>query len=70
VDVLAGRTRATGHLTEDAWVAPARLGDEDVLLAKPLLYMNRSGGPVARLLAEMQASPADPRAGASNPCSR
>jgi len=40
-------------------VAPARLGDEDVLLAKPLLYMNRSGGPVARLLAEAQASPAD-----------
>jgi PTH1 family peptidyl-tRNA hydrolase len=31
----------------------------DVLLAKPLLYMNRSGGPVARLLAEAQASPAD-----------
>jgi peptidyl-tRNA hydrolase, PTH1 family len=59
VDVLAGRARATGRLTDDAWVAPARLGGEDVLLAKPLLYMNRSGGPVARLLAEAQASPAD-----------
>ena len=40
-------------------MAAARLADEDVLLAKPLLYMNRSGGPVARLLAEAQASPGD-----------
>jgi PTH1 family peptidyl-tRNA hydrolase len=59
VDVLAARTRAQGRLAGDAWVAPARLGDEDVVLAKPLLYMNRSGGPVARLMAEAQASPAD-----------
>ncbi len=59
MDVLAGRARATGHLTEDSWVARARLADVDVLLAKPLLYMNRSGGPVARLLEEAQASPGD-----------
>jgi PTH1 family peptidyl-tRNA hydrolase len=57
LDVLAARSRAVGHLAEDAWVAPARLGDQDVRLVKPLLYMNRSGGPVARLLAEAQAEP-------------
>jgi len=59
VDVLAARARAQGLLADDAWVAPARLGDEDVLLVKPLTYMNRSGGPVSRLLAASQASPAD-----------
>ena len=59
VDVLAARARATGRLAEDAWVAEARLGDEDVRLAKPLLYVNRSGGPVARLLAEQGGAPAD-----------
>jgi len=55
VDVLAARARALGHLADDAWVAGVRLGDEDALLVKPLLYMNRSGGPVARLLAEARA---------------
>jgi PTH1 family peptidyl-tRNA hydrolase len=57
VDVLAARARALGHLADDAWVAGVRLGDEDVRLVKPLLYMNRSGGPVARLLAEARAEP-------------
>ena len=55
VDVLAARARALGHLADDAWVAEVRLGDEDVLLVKPLLYMNRSGGPVARHLEEARA---------------
>jgi PTH1 family peptidyl-tRNA hydrolase len=59
LDVLATRAHARGRLADDAWVAGARLGDEEVLLAKPLLYMNRSGGPVARLLAEAEAAPAD-----------
>jgi PTH1 family peptidyl-tRNA hydrolase len=40
-------------------VASCRIGGEDVLLAKPLLYMNRSGGPVARLLAGRVAAAAD-----------
>jgi len=59
VDVLAARARATGRLADDAWVAEVRLGDEEVRLAKPLLYMNRSGGPVARLLSEQGGGPAD-----------
>jgi PTH1 family peptidyl-tRNA hydrolase len=59
VDLLAARVRAQGRLADDAWTAGARLGDEDVLLVKPLLYMNRSGPPVARLLAEGSATPAD-----------
>jgi PTH1 family peptidyl-tRNA hydrolase len=57
VDVLAARAGAAGRLADDAWVAAVRLGDEDVRLVKPVLYMNRSGGPVARLLAEAGAEP-------------
>lgn len=59
LDVLASRVSARGRLADDAWVAEACLGDEDVLLAKPLLYMNRSGIPVARLLGVASAAPAD-----------
>ena len=59
VDALAGRSGATGLGTGDAWVAPLRRGEESVLLVKPLSFMNASGVPVARLLAEREASPGD-----------
>jgi PTH1 family peptidyl-tRNA hydrolase len=57
--VLAARANATGRLHADCWTAECRLGELDVLLAKPLLYMNLSGGPVARLLAEGGGSPGE-----------
>jgi PTH1 family peptidyl-tRNA hydrolase len=50
VDVLAARTCAPGRAEGELWVAAARLAGLDVLLAKPLAYMNRSGPPLARLL--------------------
>jgi PTH1 family peptidyl-tRNA hydrolase len=55
VDVLAARHRAAGRLQSDAWIAYTSLAGEPVLLVKPQSYMNRSGGPVARLLAEAGA---------------
>jgi PTH1 family peptidyl-tRNA hydrolase len=59
IDELAARTRAAGRHDRDAWVAEATLGGEPVQLVKPLSFMNLSGEPVARLLAEQQAAPAD-----------
>lgn len=59
IDELAARSRAAGRLLPDAWVAEASLGGAPALLIKPLSYMNLSGEPVARLLAEAGASAAD-----------
>lgn len=59
LDLLAARVQAEGREDGDAWRAEARLGDEPVLLAKPLSFMNLSGVPVARLLAEHGSGPAD-----------
>ena len=59
IDELAARTRATGSVTGDAWLAEAALAGEQALLVKPLGYMNRSGEPVARLLAERGGSAQD-----------
>jgi PTH1 family peptidyl-tRNA hydrolase len=59
VDALAGRCGAHGSVAGDAWVAPARLGGGEVLLVKPLSFMNASGAPVARVLAEREGSPAE-----------
>jgi PTH1 family peptidyl-tRNA hydrolase len=59
VDLLASRVRARGVELDDVWVAEARLGDEAVRLVKPLTYMNRSGCPVARVLAETGKSAAE-----------
>lgn len=59
VDALAGRSGAAGLVAGDAWLAPSRLGEASVLLVKPLSFMNASGVPVARLLAEREASPGD-----------
>lgn len=60
VDALASRSSAgRGREEPDAWVAEARVGGEEVLLVKPMLFMNRSGPPVARLLAERGGGPGD-----------
>ena len=59
LDLLAARSRAVPRLEADAWLAEASLGDERVLLVKPLSFMNRSGEPLARLLSESGGSPAD-----------
>jgi PTH1 family peptidyl-tRNA hydrolase len=53
VDELASRAGVRhAHEACDAWVAQARLGGVEVLLVKPLTFMNRSGVAVERLLAE------------------
>jgi PTH1 family peptidyl-tRNA hydrolase len=59
IDELAARTRAAGRVERDAWVAESTLAGEPALLVKPQSFMNLSGEPVARLLAEAGASPAD-----------
>ena len=53
VDVLADRHGARNPRVEaDAWVAESSIGGEDVLLVKPMTFMNRSGVAVAPLLQE------------------
>jgi PTH1 family peptidyl-tRNA hydrolase len=59
LDLLASRARAEGREERDAWSAATRIGDEPVLLLKPLSFMNLSGVPVARVLAEHGKAPAD-----------
>ena len=59
IDELAARTRAAGRVDRDAWLAETTLAGEPALLVKPQSYMNLSGEPVARLLAEAGAAPAD-----------
>ena len=60
VDALASRAgaRRGGELAE-AWLCPARLQDEEVMLVKPLTFMNRSGVAVERLLALRGDGPRD-----------
>jgi peptidyl-tRNA hydrolase, PTH1 family len=59
IDELAARTRAAGRVDRDAWLAETQLAGQDALLVKPQSFMNLSGEPVVRLLAEASASPAD-----------
>lgn len=60
MDALAARAGASfGAPAAEACVAEAVLGDERVLLVKPLSYMNLSGEPLARLLAGAGGAPAD-----------
>jgi peptidyl-tRNA hydrolase, PTH1 family len=60
VDELAARAGAgNGRADWDAWVAEASLAGADVLLAKPLTFMNRSGVAVERLAARLGLASAD-----------
>ena len=59
IDALASRAGAAGRVRGDAWLAESSLAGDPVLLVKPLAFMNASGPPVARLLAERLGSPAD-----------
>ena len=60
VDGLAARAGVRkGREQAEAWLAPATLGGQDVLLVKPLTFMNRSGVAVERLLSSERGSPQD-----------
>jgi PTH1 family peptidyl-tRNA hydrolase len=60
MDVLAARGNVRNFRDlGDAWVAEADVGPETVQLVKPLSFMNRSGGPIDRLLAEEGRAPQD-----------
>ena len=60
VDVLAARGNARpARDLGDARVVEAEVAGETVHLVKPLSFMNRSGVPVERLLAELALTPAD-----------
>jgi peptidyl-tRNA hydrolase, PTH1 family len=60
VDALAHRAGAPrGAERGEAWVVPARVSGEDVLLVKPLTFMNRSGAAVDQLLAAEGGLPQD-----------
>jgi PTH1 family peptidyl-tRNA hydrolase len=60
VDALAARVHGVrGREEQGAWVVEAELGEEEVLLVKPLAFMNRSGGPVSALLAARDGDPQD-----------
>ncbi len=60
VDALASRAGA-GHGGEiaEAWLASARIADEEVLLVKPLTFMNRTGIAVEQVLSLRGGQPAD-----------
>jgi PTH1 family peptidyl-tRNA hydrolase len=60
VDALAAAGRAgRGREEQGASVAEAEVAGEPALLVKPLSFMNRSGLPVAGLLAAYEAEPRD-----------
>jgi PTH1 family peptidyl-tRNA hydrolase len=60
VDALAARAGVTRWREEaDSLVTEADVGGEQVRLAKPLTFMNRSGIAVARLLEATGGNPAD-----------
>jgi PTH1 family peptidyl-tRNA hydrolase len=60
VDALAAAGRAgKGREEQGASVAEAEVAGEPALLVKPLSFMNRSGLPVAGLLAAYEAEPRD-----------
>ena len=60
IDVLAARGNArAAREEEDVAFAEAEIDGVSVLLAKPLLFMNRSGLPVERLLIKHALAPSD-----------
>lgn len=59
VDHLARRIAASFHRERRAMVARGRWRDEEVVLVKPLCYMNESGAPVAATLRLLRLGPGD-----------
>jgi PTH1 family peptidyl-tRNA hydrolase len=60
VDELAARAEALRPCpVPDAWAAEARLHGADVLLVKPLAFMNRSGAALLPLVERFGLAPAD-----------
>ena len=59
VDLLAARLRAQPRVEGDIWLAQALLGEQAVLLVKPLSFMNCSGLALARLLSRTGGGAAD-----------
>lgn len=59
VDHLARGSGIRLRVQGDAEVGAGEMEGEEVLLARPLTYMNRSGGAVARLLGGGKASPGE-----------
>ena len=62
VEALAGRLGASFRLRpvgDDAEVALSRVNEEDVVIAKPMTWMNRSGVAAERLAAAYGAAPGD-----------
>ena len=60
IDVLAARGNArAAREDEDIAVAEADIAGEPVLLAKPLLFMNRSGIAIERLMRKEGVAPSD-----------
>jgi PTH1 family peptidyl-tRNA hydrolase len=60
VETLARRHHLTfDHRKAKALIARGRIGDADVVLAKPQTFMNRSGTSVAPLLRFLNLAPAD-----------
>ena len=59
IDVIAdahGFPEGSLSLDGDVWVARGRIGPTDVLIAKPLTFMNRSGLPIRRLAGRFDIS--------------
>ncbi len=60
VDLLGENLRASYWKDEaGAFTASVRLGDHDIVLAKPQTFMNLSGKAISKLLDRYEASPAD-----------
>ena len=61
VDELARRHGGTFRFEgkHQAELARVRMGGEEVWLAKPMTFMNRSGGPVSSVLGFYKVSPAE-----------
>lgn len=58
VDILADRYGARYWKSQaGCLVAQVRMGDKDVVLAKPQGYMNTSGGPLSKLARELRVRP-------------
>lgn len=60
IDKLGGQLRANYWKNESgAQTAHVKFNGEDLILAKPLSFMNASGGPVSKLVAKYKIKPQD-----------